>query len=124
MDWVEIVAIGGCVLWGMKGMRAIYRRSDRPPGITVHNGEYRALVENLEQLKRATNEMLTGHKLTADILSSMAAKQEAMAGILDSLPCRAGAAQLIQPTQAAATCGLSTSSRPSSTLSTSMESAG
>jgi hypothetical protein len=109
IDWVKAIAIGGCVLWGVQQMREIYRRLARPVGLTVMNGEYKALVENLEQLKRTTNEMLTGHKLAADILGSMAAKQEVMAEVLEGLPCRASGSQLIQPTLAGATCGMSPS---------------
>ena len=113
------------MLWGMKGMRSIYHRLAKPPaGITVHNGEYKALVENLEQLKRTTNEMLTGHKLAADILGSMAVKQEAMAGVLEGLPCRASGSQLIQPTLPATTCGTSPSKCNPSKPPTSMGSAG
>jgi hypothetical protein len=97
IDWVKAIAIGGCVLWGVQQMREIYRRLARPVGLTVMNGEYKALVENLEQLKRTTNEMLT------------AAKQEVMAEVLEGLPCRASGSQLIQPTLAGATCGMSPS---------------
>ena len=113
------------MLWGIKRMRDIYRRLGPPPaGITVHNGEYKALVENMEQLKRATAEMLVGHKLTVDILGSMAVKQEAMAGVLDALPCRVGGSQLIRPKPPATTCGTSPSKCSPSKPPTSMESAG
>ena len=87
------------MLWGVQQMREIYRKLARPAGLTVMNGEYKALVENLEQLKRVSNEMLTSHKLAADILGSMAVKQETMAGVLEGLPCRASESQLIQPAQ-------------------------
>ena len=113
-DWVKIIAVGGCVLWGIKQMRSIYRSLGRQSaGITVHNGEYKALVENLEQLKRATAEMLIGYKMTANILGSMTVKQEAMAGILEALPCRASGPQLSRPTQLATTCVRSASNHPS-----------
>ena len=109
IDWVKVIAVGGCVLWGVQQMREIYRKLARPAGLTVMNGEYKALVENLEQLKRVSNEMLIGHKLAVDILGSIAVKQEAMAGVLEGLPCRGGASQLVQPTPVVATCGLSPS---------------
>jgi hypothetical protein len=82
MDWVKIGAIVGCGLGGIQAMRNVFSRWARiPPGITVHNGEYKQLVSVLSQIATTTNQLAQGQVL-------MVAEIGALSTRVSKLECR------------------------------------